>query len=260
MPPWISRDGVAPVFQMVAQVIQRVAVFGENEQLAAAVGQFLELGPRQAFLKRGEFGIVGLVAHAAGAGKQFLQRGDFGAELVEFNRGGELVGQLVALGFVEVVLILLGVGHAALQLGEPAGALRGRQVFQFVQQRLLLFETAADGFENGQRRTGQAALQDGAGERDALLLAAAGLRQELVDVGGDGLVEVVFLAVQPERDGVGVAVGKQALALHVLQVFLQPAQRPRAIRAEAENVAADFAGLVAEPRAVREKGRGQAAG
>ena len=46
-----------------------------------------------------------------------------------------------------------------------------------------------------------------------------------------------------ERDGVGVTVGKQTPALHVSQVFLQPAQRPRAIRPQAENVAADFAGL-----------------
>ena len=50
--------------------------------------------------------------------------------------------------------------------------------------------------------------------------AAAGLGQEFVDVSRDGFVEVVFVAVQPERDGVGVAVGKKAPAVHVSQVFL----------------------------------------
>ena len=90
-------------------------------------------------------------------------------------------------------------------------------------------------------------MQDGADERDALLLPAAGLGQELIDVSRDGFVEVVFVAVQPERDGVGVAVGKQAPALHVSQIFLQPAQRPRAIRPQAENVTADFAGLGSNP-------------
>ena len=64
--------GVAPCFQIVAKVFQRVAVLGEDEQLAAAVGQFLELGAREAFFKGGQFGVFGLVAHAAGAGKQFL--------------------------------------------------------------------------------------------------------------------------------------------------------------------------------------------
>ena len=96
----------------------------------------------------------GLVAHSAGAGEQFLERDDFSAELIQFKRSGELVGQVVALGFVKVVLVLLGVGQAALQLGETAGALRGRQVFQLCQERLLFFEAPPDGFKNCQRRTG----------------------------------------------------------------------------------------------------------
>ena len=106
-------------------MIQRVAVLGENEQPAPAVVQFIELGFRQAFAKRGEFGIRGVVAHAAGLRQQFLQRGNFGPELVEFNGGRELVGQVVALGIVEIVLVLLGVSEAALNLCQPLGPLRG---------------------------------------------------------------------------------------------------------------------------------------
>ena len=154
---------------------------------------------------------------------------------------------MVPFGFVEVVLVLLGVGQAALQLGESAGALRGRQVFQLFQERLLSFETPPDGFKNCQRRTGQPALQHRADKRDALFLSAAGLGQEFIDVGRDGLVKIIFVAIQPERDGVGVAVGKQTPALHVFEVFLQPAQRPRAIRAQPENVAPDFTRLGSEP-------------
>ena len=136
---------------------------------------------------------VAVVAHPPGLGEQFLQGRDFRAELVQFHRGRELVDELVALGVVQVVLVLLGVGQAALQLGQPPGALGGRQIFQLVQEVLLFFEPAADRFEDCHRRTGESALEDGAGEGDARLPAAAGLRQELVDVGGDRLVEVVLL-------------------------------------------------------------------
>ena len=43
-----------------------------------------------------------------------------------------------------------------------------------------------------------------------------------------------------------VPVGEQPPAPHVREVFLQPPQRPRAIRAEPENVAADLRRLVAD--------------
>ncbi len=51
-------DGVAPFFEVVAQVFEGVAVFGEDEQLAAAVGEFVELGPLETFLEGGELGIA----------------------------------------------------------------------------------------------------------------------------------------------------------------------------------------------------------
>ncbi|MDP2707627.1 MAG: hypothetical protein Q8O70_09020, partial [Burkholderiales bacterium] len=47
------RHGVAPFAEMLAQVFQRVAVLGENEQLAPSVGQFLELGAPETFVQCG---------------------------------------------------------------------------------------------------------------------------------------------------------------------------------------------------------------
>ena len=69
---------------------------------------------------------------------------------------------MIALGFVEVVLVLLGVGQAALELGKAAGALRGRQIFEVGQECLLFLKTPPDGFKNCEGRAGQAALEDGA--------------------------------------------------------------------------------------------------
>ena len=63
---------------------------------------------------------------------------------------------------------------------------------------------------------------------------------ELVDVGGDRLVEIVFVVVEHEGDGVAWRSGKSRWPSMSLQVFLEPAQRPRAIGAQGANVAADF--------------------
>jgi hypothetical protein len=50
-----------------------------------------------------------------------------------------------------------------------------------------------------------------------------------------------------------VTVGEQAAALQILQVFFETAQCPRAVRAKAENVAADFTGLGRAAVRFREK-------
>ena len=52
-------------------------MFGEEQQLAAAVVEFVELGPFQAVLQGGEFGIRLWSRDPAGLGEQFFQRGDF---------------------------------------------------------------------------------------------------------------------------------------------------------------------------------------
>ena len=186
--------GVTPFCQMFAEVVQRVAVLGEDEQLARGrrLSSLNSARARHA-LRAASLESLAVIAHAAGLGEQFLQRGDFGPQLIQFTRGGELVGELVAFGVVEVVLVLLGVGQAALQLGQPAGALRGRQVFQLVQEVLLSFQAGAGWIQKLPASNWRVGAGRRCGQGDARLLAAAGLRQELVDVGGDGLVEVVFL-------------------------------------------------------------------
>ena len=81
--------------------------------------------------------------------------------------------RVVALGFVEVVLVPV---HRAsrrdgLQFGQDGGRelRRGRQVFQLCQDgSSCCFEAPPDGLIIASRRAGQAALQDGADERDAL--------------------------------------------------------------------------------------------
>ena len=112
-----------------------------------------------------------MVAHAAGLGQQFLQGRDLGPELVQPDGGRELIGQLVALGVVEVVLFLLDVGEAALQLGQPPRPLGRRQVFKLLQQILLLSKPAADRLVDGHRRAGEAPLEHGPGQGHAGLPA-----------------------------------------------------------------------------------------
>ena len=116
--------GVAPAGQVFLEVVERVAVLGEDEKFAAAILEFGELGFGQAFLSAVSLESRAPVAHAAGLLGEFLEGGDFGAELVEFDGGGEFVNQQVAVGIVKVVFILLRVGDAALELGKTLGALR----------------------------------------------------------------------------------------------------------------------------------------
>src|ERR1700683_2278950 len=104
-------------------MIQGVAVFSKNEKSASAVFQFIELSFRQAIAKCGEFGIGGVIAHAAGLCQQIPKHSNFGSELVEFNRRREFVGQEIALGIVKIVFILLNVSDAALNLCKPLRSL-----------------------------------------------------------------------------------------------------------------------------------------
>src|SRR5262249_62233547 len=102
---------------------------------------------------------------------------------------------------------------------------------------------------------GERAWEDGPGRGDAGPPAAARLRQELVDGCGDRLVKVVLLEVQLERDRVRVPVREQPPAAQVAEVFLEPPQCPRAVRAELEDVTVEFGRLVADPAPLGGEGR-----
>ena len=82
--------------------------------------------------------------------------------------------------------------------------------------------------------------------RAARGLPAGRLRQELVDVGSDRLVDGVLVGSEGEADRSDVAVGEQAGPLEVLQVFLQAPERPGAVVAEAQDLAADASGVLSD--------------
>jgi hypothetical protein len=102
---------------------QGVAVLCKNEQPASAVFQFIELSFCQTIAKRSEFGIRGMVAHAACLPQQIPKRSNFCPELVEFNGGREFVGQEVALLIVQIIFILFHVSESALNLCKPLRSL-----------------------------------------------------------------------------------------------------------------------------------------
>ena len=237
---------IAPLLQVRAQVRQRVTMFGEDQELAPAVAEFVELCLGQAVAQSGQLRVVGMVANAATLSGQIVQRGDLGPKLVEFKGVGELVGQVIAGLLIKVVFFLLHVGQPALELREVPAALGGGKLLKFVQQALLLLKAPPQRLGNGHRGTGQAALEDSTDQGDAGLLPAACLGQELVDIGRDRLVEVVFLPVEPEHHCVGMAVREQPAAVQVLDVLLETTESPGAVRAQPEDVCADLTGLVAQ--------------
>ena len=75
--------GYAPGFEVLPEVLQSVAMFGEDEQFAAAVLEFLEFSLFQALLRSA------IVSNPLAAfvdyrwPRRFPQGGDFGLELVE---------------------------------------------------------------------------------------------------------------------------------------------------------------------------------
>ena len=63
---------------------------------------------------------------------------------------------------------------------------------------------------------------------------------------GDRLVDGVLLRAEVEADGVHVPIRKQPAPVQVLEIFLQPPERPRAVLAELQDVAPDPPGFLAE--------------
>ena len=221
-------------------------VFGEEQELAAPVLQLLELRSLHALAQGDQLRIAPALPDPLHPGHQLAKLGKLGAELVQLGGGGRLVDEHVAGGFIEVVFVLLGVRQPALQLREPARPLGGRKTFEFAEQVVELFPAAAERLADRVRRARETALEHGAGQRDAVLAAPRRLRQELVDVGRHRLVDGVLVRPEFEADGLNMAIRKQASAAHVLQVFLQPPERPGAVLSELEDVAADAAGRLAE--------------
>ena len=62
MPPWIVRGREAPLLEVLDQVVERVLVLGEDQQLPATVLELGELGPLEAALERFELGLLPVAA------------------------------------------------------------------------------------------------------------------------------------------------------------------------------------------------------
>jgi len=226
-------------------------VLSEDQELATAVFQLGEFRLCQAFAQSGELGIGSVITDATRLTQEFPQSCNLSSELVEFKGRGELVCEAIPAGLIQIVLVLLGIWEPSLKLRKAPRPLCGGKIFEFPQQALLLFQPATDGFVDGVGRTGEAPLENGPSQSDALLLAPAGLRQKLVDVSRDRFVEVKLLAVQSERDGVGVPVGEEPSPLNVLEVFLQTAQGPRAVGTESKDLPADLSSPIADAMGLR---------
>ena len=115
---------IAPGFEMVPQVVQRVAVLGKDEQLAPSVLQLLELRPLQALAQRDELGVAAVFAHPADARRQVPERRHLGPDLIQFEGRGGFADERVTGGLIEIVLFLLRVGYPAGDLCKPLGPLR----------------------------------------------------------------------------------------------------------------------------------------
>ena len=64
--------------------------------------------------------------------EQFFEGSNLGPKLVELDGLSKLVGEVISGVVVEIIFILLGVRQPALELRQPARALRRRQVFELL--------------------------------------------------------------------------------------------------------------------------------
>jgi hypothetical protein len=70
------------------------------------------------------------------------------------------------------------------------------------------------------------------------------LGNELVNIRGNALVEIVLVIVKVECDGMRVPIGEEPLPVRISEVFLEATQTPWRILAEFENVLSYFSGLL----------------
>jgi len=231
---------------VLAHVNERVAVLGEDEQPAATVRQLVELGNRQALLQRVELGVLRLLAYTRGLRHELAQRGDLDAELVQLQGDRGFVQQLVARLVVEIVFVLLEIDDPPLELSQALRALSRAEPIELFEEVLQPLEPSKQRLVNRARRARESPLEHRARESDAVLLLPGGLRKELVDVRGDGLVEAVLLVVQAKRNRVRVPVGEEAPSGEVPQILLEAPKCPGAFRPELQDVPPNPTSRVAE--------------
>ncbi len=153
------------------QVVQRVAVLGEDDELALPAAGIAHLGvvlqdPR----KLVPFAILAGGDHGLGLFFQALEDDDFGFQFRDGLGGGGLIDQ----GLFEV-LLLLGVKSSSSSGTSTSRFRRGSGVaalmpsFSSSRRRFQPFLAALQRLEDGLGAGGQAALQGGQGEADRAL-------------------------------------------------------------------------------------------
>jgi hypothetical protein len=224
---------------LVGEVVQRVLVLGEDDELALAaigVAHFRRVlqQPRQ-FVP---LAVLTAVHHLAGLLLQRLQAEDFCLQLDNGLRRGCLVDH----GFLELFVVLgrQRIGGFPHVFGGPLLSVRRVGLSQLAGGRLaagaqLLFlnpageldaaalERLVDGLWAGR----QPALQRGKGEAHRALAVAVlqlvGPVHLLLDVSRDGFVQGGFQIGQLVVDRAGDALGEQRRAVELQQVFLDHA-------------------------------------
>jgi len=139
---------------------------------------------------------------------QILQCRDFTAQWVKVLSRGVLVNQLVARLFVQIILVLLIVTQMSPQPLQVTPALACWQRLQFFQEFSLSLQTTTQRFINRLGRAGKASLQDRARQSDAVLLPTKSLRQIFIDVGRNGFVQCILIAVEAKGYSLRVAIGE----------------------------------------------------
>ena len=119
---------------MFLQVVQRIPVFRENEELAAAVLQFVEFRPRQAFAQCDQLGVAPAVADAADARCYLAERCNLSPELVQLHCRRCTVDQLVAGVLIQITLVRLRVGESTGELRKPLPSLGWSEALQFLDE------------------------------------------------------------------------------------------------------------------------------
>ena len=209
---------------LCVQVVQRVAVLGEDDDLPLPAGRVVHLGVvleqlREflplAVLARGDDGL-GLLFEA-------LEDDDFGFELGDGLGGRRLVDEalfevLLLLG-VQVVVVLGDVGQG---LGQDVAG-RGRRASPPAAGVREPFLAAAERLVDGLRAGGEPPLEGGEGEADrpfARAVELVGLAHFRLDVFRDGLVQRGLDVGERVVDGVGLALREQRRAVELDQLLL----------------------------------------
>ena len=102
-------SGISPPLQVLAEVVQRVAVLREHQQLAAAVPQLLEIGPRQTVAQGYQLGVATALADTGNPVSQVAKCGDLGSKLIQFDGSRGVVRKAIPCRLVQIVFILFGV-------------------------------------------------------------------------------------------------------------------------------------------------------